>query len=249
MKPDRPPGPALDWSAILDVSAESVQPQMEALNAVALLLASPNQNSMTIAATHIVGALGAIAEFVPVSLPFGYEKLEFEIKHEGWVLEKHAVQITTQALLLCDPTHPVDLAPTTVGNGLKAAIACTLIEARRYDSWRPGMPSGSGWTRALRQTVAGRARLVTYARESVLASRSRKPVGLLSWLTVTEAATLLLNDVSDLSLGTAKTRVTRAADREKFRTNGKGGPERRIDPDSFSTWRLEQREKDLDECD
>lgn len=70
-----------------------------------------------------------------------------------------------------------------------------------------------------------------------------------SWITVTEAAKLLLQDVSGLKFGTAKVKVTRAADDGLFRTNGKARSERRIDRDSFSTWRLEQREKDLDACD
>jgi len=70
-----------------------------------------------------------------------------------------------------------------------------------------------------------------------------------SWITVTDAAKLLLQDVSGLEFKTAKVRVSRAADNGHFRTNGKTRSERRIDRDSFSTWRLEQREKDLDACD
>lgn len=70
-----------------------------------------------------------------------------------------------------------------------------------------------------------------------------------SWITVTDAAKLLLQDVSGLEFKTAKVRVSRAADNGLFRTNGKTRSERRIDRDSFSTWRLEQREKDLDACD
>jgi hypothetical protein len=40
-------------------------------------------------------------------------------------------------------------------------------------------------------------------------------------------------------------RVSWAASHDKFRTNGKKGSGRRIDRDSFSTWRLEQRERGL----
>lgn len=66
-----------------------------------------------------------------------------------------------------------------------------------------------------------------------------------TWLTVTEAAKLLLDDISGIDLNKAKARVSKAAGDDLFRTNGKTGRERRIDRDSFSTWRLEQREKDL----
>ncbi len=65
------------------------------------------------------------------------------------------------------------------------------------------------------------------------------------WLRVTDAGRLLLSDVSGLTLPQAKARVTKAANEGKISTNGKTGHARRIDPDSFSTWRLEQREKDL----
>lgn len=64
------------------------------------------------------------------------------------------------------------------------------------------------------------------------------------WLTVTQCAEMLLDDVSGLDLRRARARVSKAADK-KFKTNGKTGSERLIDRDSFSTWRLRQRAKDL----
>lgn len=69
------------------------------------------------------------------------------------------------------------------------------------------------------------------------------------WITVTAAATMLLDDVSGIDLGKAKARVSKAAGESRFRTNGLTGKNRRIDRDSFSTWRLEQRAKDLDAYD
>ncbi len=67
-----------------------------------------------------------------------------------------------------------------------------------------------------------------------------------TWMTVSECANLLLNDVDGLDLERAKARVSWAASHNKFRTNGKKGNNRRIDRDSFNTWRLEQRERGLD---
>lgn len=66
-----------------------------------------------------------------------------------------------------------------------------------------------------------------------------------AWITVTAAAKLLLDDISGIDLDKAKARVSKAANEGKFRTNGKKGAARRIGRDSFSTWRLEQRAKDL----
>jgi len=67
-----------------------------------------------------------------------------------------------------------------------------------------------------------------------------------NWMTVSECAKLFLNDVDGLNLEKAKARISWAASQHKFRTNGKKGNARRIDRDSFSTWRLKQRERDLD---
>jgi len=65
-------------------------------------------------------------------------------------------------------------------------------------------------------------------------------------LRVSECADLLLKDVSGIDRKRAMARVSWAAGKEKFRTNGAKGNARRIDRDSFNTWRLEQRERDLD---
>jgi len=65
------------------------------------------------------------------------------------------------------------------------------------------------------------------------------------WLTVTEAAKLLMQDLPWLNIKKARARVSKAANTEQFETNGHKGTNRRIDRDSFSTWRLAQRDLDL----
>lgn len=69
------------------------------------------------------------------------------------------------------------------------------------------------------------------------------------WITVTEAAELLIADISGITKKQAQGRVSKAATNGKFLTNGKTYADRRIDRDSFSRWRIEQREKDLAACD
>jgi DNA-binding response OmpR family regulator len=66
------------------------------------------------------------------------------------------------------------------------------------------------------------------------------------WLTVTQGAHLLLNDVDGIVLENAKARVSRAASAGRFRTNAKHGAHRRIEPISFDAWRLKQRDINLD---
>jgi len=65
------------------------------------------------------------------------------------------------------------------------------------------------------------------------------------WITVTQAAELLAKDFNTTA-EEVKAKVSINATRNKFRTNGKKGPDRRIELHSFNTWRLAQRDKDLD---
>lgn len=66
------------------------------------------------------------------------------------------------------------------------------------------------------------------------------------WLTVTEAAALLAKDLPGLDHDRAKARVSAAASRRSFKTNNRTREARRIERDSFNSWRLAQRDKDLD---
>lgn len=67
------------------------------------------------------------------------------------------------------------------------------------------------------------------------------------WLTATEAANLLVENRIYKKLPSARTRVSRAADQKLFKTNEKTGRDRRIEFDSFSTWRWELMDAKGDE--
>lgn len=69
------------------------------------------------------------------------------------------------------------------------------------------------------------------------------------WISVTEGAQLLVNDLPYLDMKKAAARISKAAGASKFMTNGKTRDARRIDRTSFDAWRLEQRDRDLDEED
>ena len=79
----------------------------------------------------------------------------------------------------------------------------------------------------------------------LLAAMPVSEAGSTAWLTVAEAGVLLCEVVSGLEPGNARARVSKAASAGKFKTNGQVRAHRRIDRDSFNTWRFEQREKDL----
>jgi hypothetical protein len=68
-------------------------------------------------------------------------------------------------------------------------------------------------------------------------------------LTVTDAAKRLMDVVSGLTLEKARARISAAAGRDEFQTNGKKRTDRLIDRDSFSSWLLKQRDRDLADAD
>jgi len=68
------------------------------------------------------------------------------------------------------------------------------------------------------------------------------------WLTVTQAAKLLTRDVPGLDMAKARSRISTAAGREEFEFDG-DRKSRRIEPGSFALWRIEQRDRDLDDED
>lgn len=82
--------------------------------------------------------------------------------------------------------------------------------------------------------------------QSVIGS-IRPPVPQEQWLTVSQCAELLANDLPYLDERKTAARVSRAAGAGKFVTNGKKGASRRIDRVSFDAWRLQQRDRDLDD--
>lgn len=69
-----------------------------------------------------------------------------------------------------------------------------------------------------------------------------------SWLTVKEAAMLLMQDLPHLDLDRARSRVSTGASRNQFISHGKR-LQRRIEPNSFAAWRLKVRDRDLDKDD
>lgn len=69
-----------------------------------------------------------------------------------------------------------------------------------------------------------------------------------AWLTVTEAAAELLDDIDGLDIDRAIKRVSNACANHKFTWRGHRKA-RRIDPISFRAWRLKLRQRELDRMD
>jgi len=87
------------------------------------------------------------------------------------------------------------------------------------------------------------------ARQSTAVATAEDPpspaVADSDWLTVTQAAGLLQRDLPGLTLKNARARISAAAGRKEFNFAGSRRG-RRIEPHTFSTWRLRQRNRGLD---
>jgi len=83
------------------------------------------------------------------------------------------------------------------------------------------------------------------ALESIPHHRASTP----RWLTNKEAATRLQEVVSGTTFSKAKARVSAAASRQAFRTNGQTGDGHRIETASFMDWLWKQRAADLAKAD
>jgi hypothetical protein len=90
------------------------------------------------------------------------------------------------------------------------------------------------------------ARPAAPSGKAVRASDGTEDAG--KWLTVTEAAALLVKDLPALDIRKARSRISTAAGRGEFKCAGTR-KDRRIEPVSFDAWRLKQRDRDLDEED
>lgn len=87
---------------------------------------------------------------------------------------------------------------------------------------------------------------MTIPRDLVLARESvPHPKGGGDWLSVTDAAKLVLDVVSGIDLAKARARVSGAVSRGGIRSNGLTGVDRRVEPGSLMRWLFEQRNRDL----
>lgn len=87
------------------------------------------------------------------SLPFGYEGPRVE--HKGWIKRDDlAVKLAQLGGLIVGGRFNADCANVAVAEALRNY----WLREQRFDTWRPGMESGSGWTTVVQAQPAGIAR-------------------------------------------------------------------------------------------
>lgn len=111
---------------------------------------------LELALSLLASVLGSYPRHNPTHLPFGYQGPM--IKSPGW-LDRDALERTAKQIvgLLWDDCAP-DTVALRVEQAISAAVRLGFLEETRYDAWRPGMPSGSGWRVALAATPYGVAK-------------------------------------------------------------------------------------------
>lgn len=109
--------------------------------------------SLELALSLLASALGSFPRHNPTHLPFGYQGST--IKSHGW-LDRDTLERTGKQIvgLLWDDCAP-DAVALRVEHAISEAVRLGFLEETRYDAWRPGMPSGSGWRVALAATAYG----------------------------------------------------------------------------------------------
>ncbi|MFN0136921.1 MAG: hypothetical protein ACKVS9_12485 [Phycisphaerae bacterium] len=148
---------------------------------------------------------------------------------------------------------PQSGAPLNEGRRLFHCVAIRLAKSGNelvtglgFESEPPHPQSSYDWE-WLRRTLTALAALVRREAGRLLEADCRPPfeVPESTWLTVTDAARQLMTDIPGLSLDHARARVSEAAGKKLFRTNGRIRHSRRIEPITFARWRLDQRERDV----
>ena len=108
------------------------------------------------AMTLLASALGRLAQFNPTHLPFGYEGPQ--TRWRGWLERRTLERVGKQVVGLIWRDDSAEAIAAAVECAVSEGIRLGFLEQRRYDAWRPGMRSGSGWRWAVTATPYGVAR-------------------------------------------------------------------------------------------
>ncbi len=126
------------------------------LRIVPHLVGSPrpaNAAQLEAAVTFLASILGALRQFNPKHLPFGYSGPQAWSR--GWVELEALERVGKQIVGLRWPQASAETVAAAVQHAVSESIRLGFMEQREYDAWRPGMASGSGWRAAVATTPYG----------------------------------------------------------------------------------------------
>ncbi|MCL2646270.1 MAG: hypothetical protein FWD61_04585 [Phycisphaerales bacterium] len=136
----------------------------EFLRLAALLLEKSTAGQHPEAAvTLVAAAMGRTGKWCVESLPFGYDGPRVE--QQGWIKREDLATKAAQLWgLIAGTKFYAELVPYTIDRATQAY----WLSEKNYDTWRPGMQSGAGWTKVIQAQPVG----ITRARELAMASSS-----------------------------------------------------------------------------
>ncbi len=105
------------------------------------------------AAVLLASVLGRLPRHLITHLPLGYEGPR--VQTSDWIDRETLEQIGKQVVGLLWDEIPATRVSDNVGRAISGAIRSSYLEEQRYDAWRPGMRSGSGWRTAVCVTRYG----------------------------------------------------------------------------------------------
>lgn len=153
------------------------------------------------ALTLLASVLGKLTQYNPRHLPFGYNGPQ--VRSHYWIERERLEAIGKQIVGLMWSDRLPQVNAFAVENAVSEAVRVGFLDQRQYDAWRPGMPSGSGWRRAVTATPYGLAR-----------ARSRSSRALMPPLTPENdrmpSDTLLSNELDDAAVALAVREFRRA---------------------------------------
>jgi hypothetical protein len=105
------------------------------------------------AVTLLASTLGQLTHFNPTHRPFGYNGPR--VRSRDWIEREALERIGTQLVGLTWCHASAEGVADAVQWAVSDSIRLGFLEQREYDTWRPGMPSGSGWRFAVTATPYG----------------------------------------------------------------------------------------------
>ncbi len=126
------------------------------LRIVPLLVGSSRNAQLEPAMTWLASVLGVLTQFNPTHLPFGYAGPRMQSR--GWVDRDALERVGKQIVGLMRPQMAAEVVAIVVQDAVSESVRLGFVDERRYDAWRPGMPSGSGWRSAVATTPYGVSR-------------------------------------------------------------------------------------------
>jgi len=138
------------------------------LRSVPALMGEPyarRGHRLELALALLTAVLGRLRRYNPTHLPFGYAGPT--IRSHNWVEREGLERVGKQIAGLMWPTLSAETVAVAIEQAVCEAVRLGFLEQQQYDAWRPGMPSGSGWRKAVAMTPYGMLKAESAMPESV----------------------------------------------------------------------------------